>query len=234
MRKIIDTHTLFGFIILSILLSNSLSGQIRPFEVKLIDEFEAMYEGTVEERYDSLGPKFKTSMEQVLTQEVPSMDYPFDSLGKKMKIITSKDQKLRVFSWDELTGGTWHQLDAFAQYVDNHGNIHFRQLDTDKEFTEGGHTDVIIYEIHQLLINGLWHYLTLGWGTHGSGHHHAIVQIFRINGQQLIKCENCIDGNPELVVIGPRSEKLALFYDPENELIIHNTFVLNDDFFGYK
>jgi len=37
-----------------------------------------------------------------------SVAYPFEKLGEKIKILTSKDKKLRIFSWDELNGGTWH------------------------------------------------------------------------------------------------------------------------------
>ena len=49
--------------------------------------------------------------------------YPFSKLKEKMQITTSKDGNLRIYSWDEETGGTMHDHDSVFQYRGRGGKV---------------------------------------------------------------------------------------------------------------
>ena len=49
--------------------------------------------------------------------------YAFPKLKGKMQITTSRDGRLRIYSWDEETGGTMHDHDSVFQYRGNSGRV---------------------------------------------------------------------------------------------------------------
>jgi len=49
------------------------------------------------------------------------LKYSFPKLGDAMRVTTSKDGKLRIYSWDMQTGGTAHDYASVIQYMGNKG-----------------------------------------------------------------------------------------------------------------
>src|SRR5215210_931190 len=49
--------------------------------------------------------------------------YPFPKLKEKMKVVTSKDGNLRIYSWDQETGGTMHDHDSVFQFRGTGGKV---------------------------------------------------------------------------------------------------------------
>ena len=95
--------------------------------------------------------------------------------------------------------------------------------------------DVVIYDVQALSINGKTYYLTTGWGTHGSGMHHATIQIFEIVEGKLVTPQSFFNGQTYYAVEGVRKSKIELAYNPKTETISHNEFLLNEDEFdGFK
>jgi len=45
-----------------------------------------------------------------------SLNLKFDSLDYDVKIISSDDQKIRIFSFDERCDGNWPEMAVFVQY----------------------------------------------------------------------------------------------------------------------
>lgn len=179
-------------------------------------------------RHDSLALSFKNILKSVLLKS-EIIENPFDSLSTKLKIVQSIDGKLRTFSWDEMTGGSWCDMAAIAQYITPSKRIGVKQLDTDIEMELGGYTDVIIYQIYDIEINDITHYLTFGYGNHGSGNHHEIIQIFRIEGNDLVQCNSCFVGIGELVIEASRGDKIDLLYDNAKHEISYNKFIANEE-----
>ena len=52
------------------------------------------------------------------------LKYGFPKLKDKMGVATSKDGKLRIFSWDTETGGTMHEHSSVIQYQGASGKVH--------------------------------------------------------------------------------------------------------------
>lgn len=52
------------------------------------------------------------------------LQYPFSALKKEINIVTSRDGKLRIYSWDMQTGGTMHDYDNVFQYQGASGSVH--------------------------------------------------------------------------------------------------------------
>jgi len=50
--------------------------------------------------------------------------YGFPKLKDKMGVATSKDGKLRIYSWDTETGGTMHEHSSVIQYQGASGKVH--------------------------------------------------------------------------------------------------------------
>ena len=200
---------------------------ILTLDQELSHDFKTMIQADYTARFDSLAPSFKKRLSSSLLIK-ETLTYPFDSLSKGVRIVTSQDKLFRIYSWDEQSGGSWHNMAAFAQFASVDGTVNVKQLDSDKEIEYGTFTDVIIYEIHDIEINGQTYYLTIGWGTHGSGHHHSLAQIFGIEGNQLIKYSKGFASVDDLVIQAPRRHTINMTYDNKTGQLTYNEFALND------
>lgn len=204
---------------------------IRPFcqsSIEIIDRtlsngYKKIRETYDESRYDSVAPQFKKQLTKFLLSPI-TLNHRLDSLETLITIIQSPDKKIKFYSWDELTGGTWHAINVFAQYSLSGNKVSYQQLDTDKEVQHGGFTDSEIFEVNEIQEAGKVHYLTFGWGTHGSGKQHMIVQVFKIDGGKLITCRSFLAGKKELVIEYPRNEKAELKFDKLLNTISFNEF----------
>ncbi len=192
-------------------------------DLRLTKRFEEMISSEAFLRYDSLAPAFKKYLTEVLNSE-PAFKFPFDSLRTKLNLVETEDGKVRIFSWDEKSGGTYHDMAAVVQYESADGDIEVQELDSgDVESFD----EVVIHEDYQLSVDGEMCYLTIGWGTYGGGHQHISAQIYRIHNSSFIRTAN-------LLVEAPRREKINLIYDKEKREIKHNEFVRNMDIGFYE
>ena len=157
-----------------------------------------------------------------------SLRHPFDSLKTQIKITSSIDQRLRLFSWDTEMGGTWHSFVSYMQY-NRRGKIQVRALHSGFEMEKGGYTDVIHYKINNFEHKKGRIYLLFGFGTHGAGHHHKIVRAFREEGKNLVELENIFDGEQHLVVVAPRRHNINLNFERTGLKIIFDEFVYSED-----
>ena len=197
------------------------------FDMLLTNEFTSMVNAGFDKR-DSLSELFKVNLKEILIK--PQTFYiPFDSLATQIKIVASSDSLLRIFSYDERTGGSWHDNASIAQFRVNNDQIIVQQLDTDEEYRVGGYTDVIIYKIHTLEIDDNTYYLTIGWGTHGSGLHHELVQIFTYDGKVFRKADFLFENEESLLVVAPRRDKISIVYDSIKKEIDYTYFVGDEE-----
>lgn len=179
-------------------------------------------------RYDSFAPAFKKNLIQYLSSPV-TLNSTLDTLETLITIRQSPNKNVKFYSWDELTGGTWHEINSFVQFRSTGGKVQYRQLDTDKEMEDGGYTDSEIYEVHEINEGLVTYYLAFGWGTHGSGSQHQVVYLFKIDGDSLVKCKAFKEKETELVFEYPRSDKLNLEYDDVTKTLSFDDFVSNEN-----
>lgn len=157
-----------------------------------------------------------------------SLKHPFDSLKTEIRIISSIDKKLRVFSWDTEMGGTWHSFVSYLQYKGGN-QLKVQQLHSGFEMEKGGYTDVIYYKIKNFEHKKGRIYLLFGFGTHGAGHHHKIVRAFRKEGNRLVELENVFDGEQQLVIVAPRRNNIGVEFERTGLKLIFDEFVYSDD-----
>lgn len=83
----------------------------------------------------------------------------------EMAIVTSEDQKLRIYSWDTYMGGTMHYYNAIAQYATVTGSqaIDINHLPKKEENSEPGAVYNSVYTIKQK--DGKTYYLLTYRGT---------------------------------------------------------------------
>ena len=148
-----------------------------------------------------------------------TFEHKLDSLAKCIKIISSPDSLVKFYSWDSQEGGTWLTIEAVAQFKNKSGKIGIQTLT--KHF-ENDYSDSHIYEVNEYSFNGTNYYVTFGWGTHGSGMQHTIVQIFNLENDSLVKCTSCFSNNLDLVIEYPRIEKLNLTFDEKTKTIAYS------------
>jgi hypothetical protein len=118
---------------------------------------------------------------------------------------------------------------CLCQYKVNNQKVTVKRLDSGDEAMTGEYTDVLISQIDEIIINGITHYLTIGWGTHGGGQHHKIAQIFKIENEQLIKCSSCFETGNDLVIVAPRSQKITLAYDKATKALTYSEVIYDDE-----
>ena len=210
---------------------NAQDSTMHTIEKKLIQQFNLYRNSDYDTRYDSLRPILKAEFKKLMSTQ-RAYDYPFDSLSRQIKIVKSGDLRLRIFSWDEMTGGTYHDMAVLVQYINDRDSLIAEWIDVDISEDSSGVTDEIIFEINEVLINDRVHYLCFGWGTFGSGHHHNSILIFSINAQ-LELCRDCINEKYTLI-LAPRSQKINLEFRVKDQVIIFNEFVFDIEEGFYK
>src|SRR5690349_3050598 len=79
--------------------------------------------------------------------------HTLDSLSRYITIKTSPNGKVRFYSWDDLTGGSWHSINCVAQFVSTVGQVMVQRLSDGYEGLEGKFTDSKVYDINEININ---------------------------------------------------------------------------------
>jgi len=191
-----------------------------------------MFAADYDLRCDSLAPAFKKQLAEQLTNPI-TFDNSLDSLSKYLNIKISADKQIKFYSWDDIGGGTWHNINCIAQFKTDSGKIIVQQLNTERadsiDFTDSG-----IYGVYEIFINGMKYYLTFAAGTHGSGHQHKIVQVFSITSEKLVKCKSCFADNNDLIIEFTRSDKANLVFNEKTNEISYSEFKLDDDIGFYR
>lgn len=209
-----------------------MSQTIKEQEMVLVKSFRSFYSISSDQWFDSVIPKIKVDLINLLIQ-ADSYSHHFDSLEQFVKIIRSHDNKLRFYSFDEQTGGTWHDVAVFAQFETNEG-VKAIRIDSDisdEPANENGWTHEIQYEINSYNYNGITYYLCFGRGTFGGGHYHNSIMVFNIDNNTLNNCKNCIEEKYQRIT-ARRNKPIDLTYNTETNEIVFNEFI-TDEYTGF-
>lgn len=228
------TLFLFSFLFAQHAAANASSiAAIRLRESELVKTYRSLTQNIFTDRHDSLAKNFRENIETLLKEEISS-SYPFDSLRRYIQLCKSHDGKVRTFSWDELDGGNWHNMTAFAQFRTASGKLALKRLDseTDDESETGNFSDVRIYSIHELTAGSVTSYLLIGSGTHGGGMHHALARVFAVNGDAFESSTNAFGKTGEMLTEIPRSFPPDMRYDEKTGALCFNSYSFGDEITG--
>lgn len=203
------------------------SDKLNRIDHELTTAFKSVTTAEYDARYDSVAPAFKRLLIKRLANPV-TFDNSLDSLSNYIAVLASDDKRIKFYGWDDLTGGTWHNINALAQFKGANGKIIVQQLNTDSD-KEENYSDSQVYELHQITIEKKTYYLTFAWGTHGAGNQHNIIRVYTINGNRLEKCASCFAAGSDPVIEYPRFAKSDLKYDPELQEISYHEFNKNEE-----
>ncbi len=168
--------------------------------------------------------KLKTYLKNPLT-----FNNTLINLSNEITVRTSPDKKLKFYSWDNETGGTYHTFTVIAQYQTADGKLNVKELNEAGLSEISKQTDFSIYKIHEIKLKTKTYYLTFGWGTHGNGHQFDIVQVFKIEKFGLVKDESILSKNRDLYINYARAYKSNLAFNPVTNEISYQEFIQDKD-----
>lgn len=215
---------IFGsFMLFSIFLTGQ--NTLEDREKRLVEQYRTFVAAPYDLRYDSLAQPFEDSLMALL--RIPaSWSHDFSLLEKeRFGVNVAPDSTFRAFCWDELSGGTWHNFISLIQYPRGDSLFVGRFNTIGRETFK----DVFLNKFH-LLPNR--HYLALGWGTHGAGHHHIILVVMKWQDGVLIETSAFSEDTTIFVVVAARSAKFEFSFDPTNFSFQVNEF-LRDEEMGF-
>lgn len=173
---------------------------------------------------DSLMPDFEGTLQHRL-KDPATFSSRMDSLSNYISITSSPDSALKFYSWDQIGGGSYHTFGVLAQFKTAEGKVVVQRLliadstgDSDMMVFDRSY-DVRFHEAYELNVKGKTQYLTIGWGTFGGGMQHAVVRIFTIKNDKLVKCTNLFCNASELMIEYPRIYSADLTYDQKKRSI---------------
>jgi hypothetical protein len=114
-------------------------------------------------------------------KRVDVMRYSFPKLRDHMRIVTSRDGKLRIYSWDEETGGTMHDHDSVFQFRGSSGKVMTWADDNEGEDSGGG----FYHEIFQLASKSGTIYLGVSTFIGSTSYVGESIRILKIRGDAL-------------------------------------------------
>ncbi|MCB9233104.1 MAG: hypothetical protein H6581_15715 [Bacteroidia bacterium] len=227
---------LFGFL--------SLKGQTDLLFSELNQAQQGRLKHIFDEQRDSVMASFEISFHRLLASEGSCQELPdtslhyilVDRLREKNEgvvlayalmnqVVLSTAGNLRVWSYDDLGGGSFHSYVNYLQYQTPEGaGLTFR-LDTLEEDHQVGY-----YRAEQRGDQ----FLLFGYGTYGGGTQHFVIRLFEYKDGQIRECfAGYPDGKP--IFIGSnRSQKVDLLYHPRWHSITWIHFPYDDDkgFYG--
>ena len=171
--------------------------------------------------------QFESTLKKVLLLK-ESWNYSFPDLRKYINIETSRDRKIRTFSWDSLTGGSWHALRNLIQFEveDKLKVVSFQKENpTDEEEGNDMFADAVILKMYRFH-NG---YLFEGFGTYGSGNHHKVIAYYELVNDELVRKSIFNNDKDIYVLMIPRRYKFDLKIDTYKGIITHSEYVMDDE-----
>lgn len=187
-------------------------------DIELAEAYHKYYENRLDYGYekgkarDTILNRFKNTLLKTLSNK-ESATFPFDSLATMIKVIASKDNKLRIFSWDELSGGSWHTYNSIYQYNDkNKSYSGILSINNEVPLEAESYIDINHYKIYQIENNK---YLVKGYGTHGGGKEFFVYRLLSFSNGKIVDCSKCFDGKDRFVYEISRRDTLEPKYNKE-------------------
>ena len=178
------------FVTVCILLSPffSLSQEIKEIEILLIQSYSKINFWSMPDRDpsgDSLiqaNDKFEKLLLKYTSTNNETLTYPFKTLRDSgISILTSKDGKLRIYSWNTFTGGTMQFYRNVFQFKGSK-SIHSKTI---LNYSQDEDPDCFYHSLSELRVGQNSYYITLSLAVGSSAIYYHTAKIFSIKGENL-------------------------------------------------
>lgn len=139
-------------------------------------------------------------------------------------VITSKEN-LKVYSIDNLGGGSYHDYTNYIQYKNKFGECKFILLNKTQEDNSSG-----CYRIEK--VNE--YYILFGYGTYGGGKEHYTLRFFKEEKGVLKEKKEILPNQKSLFLEVNRGQEVDLEFDEVRKIISYNTYEQNEETGFYK
>ena len=112
------------------------------------------------------------------------LNYPFPKLDEMMSITTSKDGRLRAYSWDTESGGTMHDYMTVYQFQKRNGNVGVWELPYSDDVSEYG-AGSFVHQIFQTETRNETLYLVVSTFIGSTSLSGQSLTVFRIENGHL-------------------------------------------------
>lgn len=220
---------------------------------KLLNEVNELYELGLKfdsyEKRDSIYSKLDSTI-QYLFKHKKICSFSFDSTkimknnsnkknlkGKKLaysfmnkiNVTSSEDDKIRIFSWNNLGGGSFHTYSNYIQFQKKDQSCQVIPIDTAQNSTEVGYYKIIDFSCNDRMV-----YLFMGYGTYGGGKHHYSIRFFEINDDWLKEIYEFYPNKKDLVIYSNRSQDSDIKFDKNSIELSYKKFNYDKDTGFYK
>lgn len=221
LKKLIFSILLTSIYVLTINAQNN-----NAIEQKLVQTYNLFSTASQQdEKNDEIKTLFRTDLQDALLNHF-DLKYPFEQLGEKITITSSEDKKLRIFSWDNFNGGTWHDFQSIFQYQETPNSplkIYSEKIpETEATSSEEKllYSDVSWYKIESIATaTHPNQYLIFGYGTHGGGNDFFTLEVIRLEVGNFSICPDCINGQSTFTTFKSRNDDQAPQYDPTTKKV---------------
>lgn len=195
--------------------------------------------GQLDTRWERIWPNYMEASygyeDSVLAFKEAVMAYLRDGVSwncstndtSRLRSVWAPDSAFRVLSWDEVTGGSYHDMAAIVQQPARNGTCSVLVLDPwVPDAVEAQHSmeNVSVYRVDKLTDVQPPTYLLFGWGTHGGGHQHQTIQVFRSTPDGIERCMDCFTDDRSYSVEYPCADTVDLTFDARTNTISHSGF----------
>lgn len=197
------------------------SSAIKNAEKELIILSEKIRSFDSEINRYAIGVEFEKKLLTTLNLQ-NSWRYPFTELSKQITILSSKDSLIRTFAWDEMGGGSYHEMKSYIQYKnkDTLKIKDLRALEKVNGFRNAAIDQIVAFD------NG---YFVVGWGTFGGGAMHLIIAYYKFDNGILKSYPIFEDNKSEYGIEISRGDKFNLKINPELKQITFNETLSNEE-----
>lgn len=142
------------------------------------------YGGTSD--YDVLSRENKTLRNLLIkySKRADILAYPFPRLKDKIRVTTSKNGRLRSYSWDTESGGTMHDFITVFQFRDSKGKVKSWAPPYSEDISDYG-VGSFIHDIFQTDTSAGPIYLLVSTFIGSTSLSGQTISAFRINGEKL-------------------------------------------------
>jgi len=127
---------------------------------------------------------FEKEFANLLSNNPTTLDYNFEHLSKdRITIINSEDKKIRVYSWDNWTGGSMRSFSSIFQYRTNNGIQ--TKLKSSIPSNENNVGMPFYSRLFTFNLNGNIYYLAICNGIYSTKDASESVEIYSIEGDSL-------------------------------------------------
>jgi hypothetical protein len=114
-------------------------------------------------------------------KRVDILAYAFPKLGDRAYVVTSRDKRLRIYSWDTESGGTMHNFDNVFQYQGKSGKVYTWTRTEDSE----GDAGAFYHQMFQADTPAGTVYLGVSTFIGSTSMAGQSIRAYKINGEKL-------------------------------------------------